>query len=202
MMLVKETTKEAIDAKAATMSDFLKMEYFESSLKQNKEASFEIKKYANTQLANLYEGRSMYLEAARKMNSIADISTTFNEKRLAFLRVLDLCIKAGSYDRADDAFKKAMACANLKEKEDIKIQMKNWYKVHAAGYEKHLKHGNALKAYEKVYSLELNDNEKQETRQKLMQLYNRLGKIREYNAIKSTQTPAQQPSPTTGKNAY
>ncbi len=185
-MLVKETTKEEIEAKASKMSDFLKMEYFESSLKQHRETSFEIKKYVSTQLANLYEKRSMFSEAAKNMNAIADISSTFNEKRIAFIRVIDLYIKAGTYDRADDAFKKAMACANTLEKEEIKSQTKEWYKIQAQNHEKAQKNGNALKAYEKLYSLDLNDSEKQATKQKLLLLYNRLGKIREYNAIKSS----------------
>lgn len=184
-MLVKETTKEEIEAKASTMSDFLKMEYFESCLKQHRETSFEIKKYVSTQLANLYEKRSMYIEAAKNMNAIADIASTFNEKRIAFVRVVELCIKAGAYDRADDAFKKAMACANTVEKQEIKSQVKAWYKIQAQSHEKAQKNGNALKAYEKFNSLELDDKEKQEVKQKLLFLYNKLGKIRDYNAIKN-----------------
>lgn len=184
-MRVQETTKEDIEEKSKKMSDFLKMEYFESCLKQNHEASFEIRKYVNTQLANLYEKRSMFLEAAKNMNSLADIATTFNEKRLAFIRAIELYIKAGTYDRADDTFKKAMACANVVEKEDIKQQVKIWYKQQAESFEKLQKNGNALKAYEKLYTLDLVEAEKQETKQKLLALYNRLGKIREFNAIKN-----------------
>ncbi len=185
-MQVKETTKEEIDAKASKMSDFLKMEYFESCLKQHREVSFEIRKYVNTQLANLYESRSMFLEAAKNMNSLADIATTFNEKRLAFIRAMDLYIKAGTYDRADDTFKKAMACANTIEKDDIKKQVKVWYKAQGQNYEKTQKNGNALKSYEKLYSLDLQEQEKQEVRQKLLTLYNKLGKIREFNALKGS----------------
>ncbi len=185
-MQVKETTKEAIEAKASKMSDFLKMEYYESCLKQNREASFEIKKFVHTKLADLYEKRSMHPEAAKNMNALADIAATFNEKRLAFVRALELYIKAGSYDRSDDAFKKALACANMKEKEEIKIKVKEGYKTQAQNHEKQQKNGNALKAYEKLYSLDISQEEKQEIKQKLLTLYNKLGKIREYNALKGS----------------
>ena len=180
-MQVKETTKQEIENKARGMSDFLRMEYFETCLKQTK--SIEVKKFCHQELARLYEARNMFLEAAKNMNTMAEISITFNEKIKAYVKETELWIKAGRYENADASLKRALASANTQEKEEIKKAIKEFYKRQAEAYEKEKRNTNALKIYEKLFEI-AEQGEKQEIKNKLIELYGRLGKIREYMKMK------------------
>ncbi|MEK6820672.1 MAG: hypothetical protein AABX71_03090, partial [Nanoarchaeota archaeon] len=142
-MRVFEKTRGEIENKLGLMSDFLKMEYLESCLKQH--VDFDVKRFCNTKLADLYETRNMFSEAARNMSAVAEISSTFREKMNAYIKEVELWIRAGYYDRADEAFRKALACGNLREKEEMKTAVKELYKKQAEAYEKANRNSSALK---------------------------------------------------------
>jgi len=181
-MQIKEKTRQEIEAKASGMSDFLKMEYLEACIKNTN--SIEAKKFCHSELARLYEAKNMFLEAARNMSSMAEMAITFNDKMQAYIKETELWIKAARYDDADEAFRKALASGNTKEKEEMKSAIKELYKKQALAYEKANKKGSALKIYEKLFSIS-SDLEKEEIKNKLLYFYEKLGKIREYNMLKS-----------------
>lgn len=181
-MQVQEKNRGEIEAKLGTMSDFLKMEYLESCIKQFRE--FDIKRFCSMKLAELYDGRGLFAEAARHASSAADMATTFSEKIQAYMRETGLWIKAAQYDRADESMRKALASGNTKEKSEIKKAVKELYKKQALAYEKAVRNANALKAYQKL--LEMSEEpESGEVKLKILKLYERLGKIREYSMLKS-----------------
>lgn len=181
-MQIKEKTRQEIESKASGMSDFLKMEYLEACIKNTN--SIEAKKFCHSKLAELYERKNMFLEAARNMSSMAEMAVTFNDKIQAYIIETVLWIKAAKYDEADGAFRKALASGNTLEKEEMKQAIKEFYKKQALVYEKSNKNGSALKIYEKLMSM-ANDLEKEEIKNKLLFLYEKLGKIREYNMLKN-----------------
>lgn len=181
-MQTKERTRQEIEARLKSMSDFLKMEYLENCLK--KDIDFDAKKFCHLNLVELYEGRSMYLEAARNIARVAEIAVTFKEKINAYMRETELWIKAAQYDRADEAFRKALASGNTREKEEMKSSVKEFYKNQALAYEKANRNGNALTIYEKLLTI-AKDEENIDVKKKLLALYKRLGKIREYTLLKS-----------------
>ncbi len=181
-MIMQEKTRAEIEQKLGMMSDFLKMEYLENCIKQHRD--FEIKKFCNMKLADLYEKRNMFLEAARNMTAAADLAITFKEKAQAYMQETSLWIKAGHYERAEESFRKALASGNSQEKFEMKRAIKELYKKQVLAFEKSGRNANSLKVYQKL--LEISDDaEKLEIKKKLLELYKKLGKIREYSLLQA-----------------
>lgn len=175
----RETKKEEIEAKLKFIGgDMLKIEYLENCLK--KPITFDVRKFVYLKLAELYEARVMFNEAAKNVDGAAEISITFRDKMELYMRAASLLIKHGSYDAADKAFEKALVCANSREREELKKSLKEFYMTRAKDFESMKKFNNAIKIYEKllIYGF-VNKEEKQEINKKLALLYSRVGKIRE-----------------------
>ena len=181
-MQIKETTRQEVEERASKMSDFLKMEYLEKCIKSH--ISLDVKKFAHNHLAELYDKRSMYAEAAKHKSALAELTTTFKDKRNAFVQETELWIKAARFLEADNAIKKALACSNTIEKQEVKDIAKQMYKNQAILNLKNQRNAAALKFYEKLQSLELTEDEKNDVRKNLLFLYDKLGKVREFYKIK------------------
>ena len=179
-MQIQEKTRQEIENKLKTLSDFLKMEYLEECARQK--IDINIKKFCSQELSKLYEARKMFPEAAKNMSSVAEMSSTYKDKMQAFIAETCLWIKAGNYEIADEAFQKALACGNTKEKQEIKNEIIGFYKKQAEEFEKINRNSNALKIYEKLLHL-VEDSEKLEIKRKILPLYTRLGKIHEYTIL-------------------
>jgi hypothetical protein len=181
-MQVLENTKRDIEAKAGKMSDFLKMEYLESCLK--KKLGIDVDKFCYTELSKLYASKNMYSEAGKYMSAAAEICATLKEKIQIYVNEAELWIKAGIYDRADYALRKAIEEVVVeREQKEIINTIKGFYKKQALEYERTNKNSGAAKIYEKLISL--SDHAEQiELKRKLLVLYERLGKIREYMVLK------------------
>ena len=158
------------------------MEFLEEVLR--KISSFETKKFIHLKLAELYENRKMFREAAKHIVACSDISVAFKDKLDLLAKAAELLIKSKEYKLVDHLTKKAIAIGTNNEARIFKDLIKNLYMRQAEIYESLGKRNYALICYEKVFSLELNQNEKKEIKIKLMELYERLGKIKEYFALK------------------
>ena len=181
-MIVQEKTRGEVEQKLGMMSDFLRMEYLENCLRQHRD--FDIKKFCNLKLAELYAARNMYLEAAKNASAAAELAATFKEKSSAYIKETELWIKAGQYERADEAMRKALASGNTQEKFEMKRAVKELYKKQAIAFERSGRNSNALKIYQRV--LEISDeSEKTDVKKKLLELYKKLGKIREYSVLQA-----------------
>jgi tetratricopeptide (TPR) repeat protein len=177
-------TKREMEDKIAKVGDYVKMDYLQACLKQN--LDFDTRKFALVKLAGIYEPRGMFGDAAKLMNASAEINTTFDGKMKDFMKAAELFIKAGLFDESDVAFGKALACVNEKQKADLKVKRKDMYKVHAKELLKRDKRRNAMEAYEKLASLDLDAQEKNEVQTNLMQLYEKLGRVRDFYTLKRT----------------
>ena len=181
-MQVLERKREEIEAKANTMSDFLKMEYFESCIKIIPDIN--ISKYCYKKLSELYEKKIMYPEAAKYIAKFRELCVGFNEKIAATVKEAELLFKAGQYDPADYMFKKAMGLSDEAGKFEIKRNMVALYKQEAANFEKSNRSTAALKIYEKLVHF-VSDAERNEVRKRMLDIYQKLGKIKEYIRLKS-----------------
>ena len=180
-MLRKEITRVEIESRLAKSGDFVKIDFLAGCLKAN--LDFDTKKFVLVTLSKLYEARKMFLEAAKMMKASADINTTFKGKIDDFIKSADLYIKGGEFDEADASFNKATALAKTQEKVGIKNIRKEYYKMQAKIYLQNDKRANALKLYEKILSFDLDVLERKEAQKILLDLYQKLGKIREYYAL-------------------
>ena len=180
-MQVNETTEREIIDRAEKMSDFVKMEYLETCLKKNIDISAE--KYCYKRLSELYEKKIMYSEAIKNISRLAELSTSAKDKSTVFMKEAELLIMGEFYDRVDYAFKKAIEFSAKEEFFEKKRQLVMLYKTKIKALEDKNKVAGLLAVYEHLVHL-LTDAEKIEAKKKMLVLYNRIGKVREFIQLK------------------
>jgi len=197
-MPLESVTRREIEAKLANVGDYVKMDYLQACLKKNMD--FDTKKFVLLTLAQVYEGRRMFLEAGKLIRNAADINTTFDGKIRDFVKSGELFVRAARYDEADVSFAKALAMATEKQKQDIKASKKNFIKAQAQDLLKRDKRKLALDAYEKLLTTDLSATEKADTQRVLLDLYQKLGKVREYGLLRDAiKNPASRVQPLPSK---
>lgn len=183
-MIIKEANRKDVEAKLATMGDYVKIDYLVQLLKGN--LDYDTRRYVLLELAKLYKDKGMIAEAARLVNNAAEINTTYDGMMRDHSVAMQLFIKAGKYDEADSAMNKAMAsCNNETQKNALRAKRKEVLKAQAEEMLKKDKRKLAMLAYEKIASLpELTIDEKKDVQNQLVKLYEKLGKVKEFYGIK------------------
>jgi len=180
---ITEKSRGEIEQKLKTMGDYVKMNYLQRALRSP--IDFDTKKFVLLKLTEIYEQSKMYLEAARMMKAAAEINTTFKDKTKDYMKSVECYIKGGDYAEADRIFAQALALGSDREKAEMKTALKNIYYNQAKSYSDANKRNYTRKLYEKMATMpELNAQEKKEVQVQLMQLYEKLGLIREYYNLK------------------
>lgn len=180
---VMDITRKEIEQKLSTVGDYVKMDYLQQCLK--KQLDFDTRKFVLLTLATIYETRGMYLEAARLLRNAAEINTTYDGKMHDFMRSTGAFIKGAGYDEAHLTFMKALGCVAEKAKPSIKETYKKLYFTQAEELIKRDKRKHALEAYERILSLDfLSPEEKRKAQVALLPLYEKLGKVKEFLALK------------------
>ncbi|MDO8563921.1 MAG: hypothetical protein Q7R87_02845 [Nanoarchaeota archaeon] len=177
-------TRKEIEDKIAGAGDYVRMDVLQRYLKQ--QLDFDTRKFVLLTLASIYEGRKMHLEAGKLMRNAAEINTTFSGKMADFVKSMELYALGGNYDEADASYNKALACGDGLQKTRIKEKRKEIYKLVAKELMVKDKRKHAMEAYEKLLELDLTAEEKNDVKNILMKLYEKLGKIQDYYAIKKT----------------
>ena len=175
-------SKSEIEKELEGKGDFVQLDYLISFLKED--LPTDVRKYVMLKVAEMYERKSMFNEAGKIYNNLAVFSIPFADKMKYHVKEAESYIKGGSFREADYATSKAMNQANTFEKNDIASSIKQFYKRQAETYEKNMRRNNATRLYEKLLELATTEAEKKQVRTKLMELYEKLGKFREYNAMK------------------
>ena len=181
-MLKTGMIKSEIEGELAGKGDFIQIDYLTRFLKEP--LTMDMKKFVFLKLAELYEKISMLKEAAKNYDNAAMISILFSEKINHYMKEAELYIKADDFEKSDRAMKKAMSQANSTEKNEIYITVKDFYKRQAEIYEKNLKRAHAARFYEKLLEMKISDSERKEIREKLLEIYDKLGKRKEYLVLK------------------
>jgi len=187
-MIVKEEAlgRKEIEAKLAHVGDYVKMDYLQQCLK--KQLDFDTRRFILITLTGIYESRKMFFEAGKMIRAAADINTTFDGKMNDFLKSATLFIKSGNYAEADISAAKAAGSAKEIQKVAIKIRIKDAYMEQAAEFMKRDKRKHAMETYEKLLQLDLNPLEKKEVQKSLSELYEKLGKVREFYELRKDST--------------
>ena len=175
-------TKSEIEQFLKGKGDYVQIDHLGRFMKEPGLA-MDTKKFIYLKLAELYEKAKMFSEAAKMCDHAADLSIPYAEKMGHYKREAELYARAGEFDRSEMAMKKAMSEVNYREKEEIYNSMKDFYKEQGKMYEKMEKRNQAVKFYEKVLEMRISDAERSEIKARLMELYKKLGKIREYSAM-------------------
>ncbi len=175
-------SKSEIESVLKNKGEFIQIDYLNKYIHLN--PSIETKRFVFLKLAKIYEKKSLYNEAAKMYGNAANFSIAFSEKIKNYVKETAMFIKAKQFDRAEQATKKALYEANETQKAEIFFTIKQIYKNEAEFYEKNLKRNNAAIIYEKIMQMNIPENEKQEIKNKLLSLYERLGKFKEYYRLK------------------
>ena len=181
-MKVKEATKKEIEDRINIMGDYVKIEYLSNCLKNA--LDYDTRKFVLVKLAGLFESKGMLWDAGKTMRAAAEINTTSQNKIMDYVKAAELFIRAGNFDELDLVEKRAFGIANERQREEIKNKLKEVCKLWAKHYLKTDKRKNAMIMYEKLMTLELNEAERIDAVDNLLNLYSSLGKIREYNRLK------------------
>lgn len=181
-MEIKERSRQEIEARLASMGDYVKIDYLQRAL--NAHLDFDTRKFVLTKLAMMYEDKGMALEAAKLMKSAAEINTTFRNKIVDYMKSVELYVKGGSFQDADLMFAQALALGNDREKTEMRSAYKRYYTDLAGFHMKRDKRQMAKKAYEKLLTLDLNPQEKKNVQDQLLQLYQKLGNIRDFYRLR------------------
>ncbi|MEX0921088.1 MAG: hypothetical protein WDZ62_02380 [Candidatus Pacearchaeota archaeon] len=175
-------SKSQIEKEISGKGEFIKIDYLTRFLK--KSTSIDVKKFIFLKLAESHEKIGMLKDAAKNYGNAGMVSIPFSQKINYFVKEAKTYIKVGDYESADNALKKALREANSKEKNELYLSIKDFYKKQAEKYEEELKRRHAVKIYEKLLYMKLDDSEKEEIMKKLLDLYDRLNQRKEYLSLK------------------
>lgn len=182
-MIHKNMHKNEIVEILEGKGDFVKIDYLNRYLKIM--PPIEMRKFAYIQLAEIYLLKEMFADAANMYKNVAINSITFSEKQKNYIKESKAWILAGKFDESDRALKRAFSEANSKERESISKEIIEFYKKEAENLEKGIKHSQTIKIYEKMLKIRLSDQEKEEIKRKLLKLYEKMGRMQDYNFLKS-----------------
>ena len=174
--------KHEIEAEIGNKGEFIQINELVELLKE--ELPLDIKKFVIQKLAFIYESRKMFNDCAVMYELLSKNSIAFSEQIKQLMKAVKFYIKAGIFDKAEYSMKKALAEANSMEKEDIYFTVKDLYKKQAEEYEDELKRAHAARIYEKILEMNILDSERLEIKERLIDLYEKLGRLQEYYKIK------------------
>lgn len=168
-------SKSEIEKELNGKGDFVQIDYLTKFI--DKKPSIAMKKFALMKLIAIYENKRMYNDIARIYEQLAINALTFTERVENFVKEAEYYIKAGYLGKADIAMRRAMEMSTIVKKAEIYNKIKEFYKKQAEIFEREAKRNNAATLYEKLLIMRISDHERDEIKQKLLSLYESLGKF-------------------------
>ena len=176
---VREKTIEDMETKLSSMATALnKIVYLESVLKVAA-PDFEIKRFVWGELARLYEERGMFERAARALGNLASMEPMFRERMDSYVMAAEMFCRIGKVGDAEEMFTRAGRDVTRDGKKKILLARKNVYLSAAQELERKGKRASAVKFYEKLIKMKLENVEREEIVEKLRVSYKALGMFRE-----------------------
>ncbi|MDA3837199.1 MAG: hypothetical protein PF542_06280 [Nanoarchaeota archaeon] len=182
-MLSRGMKKYEIEDALADKDDFVQIDYLTKYIKE--QPPIDMRKYANLRLARVYLNRAMFVDAAKSFRNAAINSVVFKEQQENCMKEAKCYIRALKFEDAGSALKKAFAEANQDKRNEMYKDFLNYYKKVGEDFEKAGLPGKSTKLYEKLIRMKITDKDKAQVKEKLLALYEKLGKTKEYNFLKS-----------------
>ena len=179
---ITERTRTEIDAKIKNMGEYVKMSYLQRAVKS--QLDYDTRRFVLLELAKIYEQKGMFLDAAKTIRSAADITTTFKDKIGQFMKAVEYTVRGQNWAEAERLFAQALALGNDREKWEMKQMYKEYYLAQAQFFLKSDRRNNAKDILQKMLLLDLSSEERGKVQNKLLELYYKLGNVREYHALK------------------
>lgn len=183
MLLKKEMSKSEIEKELNKEGDYVQIDTIRRFLKEN--PSPEMKKLVCIRLAEIYERRMMFPQAAETYSKLAEMTNIYADKMRFLTLEAGNYIHGGYLDMADSIVNRIIAEVKPMEKTNTLNTIKDFYKTQAMIFEKEKRKAKAVEIYEKMLMLKtLNDSERNDVNSKLLRLYNDLGMVSKYLALK------------------
>tara|TARA_Y100000310_G_scaffold75804_1_gene72197 strand:+ start:11484 stop:12047 length:564 start_codon:yes stop_codon:yes gene_type:complete len=180
---VRETNLEEIQARLKEMNtDLNQVNYLEAALSSGG-FSLEIKRYLYGELSKLLEGRKMLERAAKAISNKAGIEPMKKDKIEGYLKAAELYSQIGKVEEADDMFRRATRDTTPSDHARVVLARKNIYMKFAKELESKQKRASAIKFYERLFKMSLDDSEKASVKESLLSLYKALGLFSEAKMI-------------------
>ena len=184
-MLQKDMSKAEIEKALEGKGEYIQIDLLTKLIEDK--PGILMKRHVYTRLAKIYQDKKMFKDAARNYEHLGVNSVTFADKTKYFLIAAEFYIKDGAFNEADSAMKKAMGEANSFERGEIYYSLKQFYKNQAEEYESKNKWNKASVIYEKLLKMKITHQEEGEIRKKLLYLYEKLGKFKEYHLLEKNE---------------
>ncbi|VVB79473.1 Uncharacterised protein [uncultured archaeon] len=178
-LIKKGMSRSEIDSVLSGLGDFVQIDHLVRFLKEP-DTNQDTKKYSYLKLASIYEKKAMFFDASKAYDSAAIYCLNDQEKSAYYIKEAESLIKGGFFEQVEKSIQKASQGMSIQEKQNIYTKVKLLYKKQAEIYESQLKRSNAVRVYEKMLELKITDQEKAEIKAKLVELYEKLGKKKEY----------------------
>ena len=179
----EEFSVREISSKLQDMGDYVKMDYLRRCLQHK--LDFESRKFVLVTLAGIYEARGMFNDGGKLFRSVSEVNTNDENRVNDLIKSSELFIKACLFDEADVSYRRALSLVKDIEKNRVKEGVKGFYKAQAKILVSKGKRRIAASVYEKLLSdFDLDVEEKRFAETELLFLYEKLGKIREYSALR------------------
>ncbi|MFA6974189.1 MAG: hypothetical protein WC238_05660 [Parcubacteria group bacterium] len=165
-------------------NDFVKIDLLTRFIDEERPEG-EIKKVCYMMLGEIYERSLMFNDSAKCYDRAGELSP-WKEKKNLHIKAAQLYIRGGDFQKAEGLIKNAVSESSTFERKEMLTGFKKYCIFVAESLERTRKLGDAIKVYEKTLLMELSDEEKRIVRERLMNLYQKLGKVREYLDMKSS----------------
>ncbi|NCN87135.1 hypothetical protein GW932_04840 [archaeon] len=182
-MLRKDLKKNELDEILEGKGDFVQIDYLNRFIKLF--PPIGMRKYAYLKLARIYLDKEMFSDAATMFNNAAINSLTFKEKQENYVKEAKCFVRALKFEEAGRALKKGFAEANEKEKNELYNELLDYYKKEGERLLKEKKSNQAAQIYERLIRMKVSNEDKLSFKEILLDLYQKLGKTKEYSFLKS-----------------
>ena len=183
-MIDKFAKKQEVEEFLENKGDFIQINHLELYLK--KMPPMEMRKFAYLKLAEIYSNKKMHEKEAESYKKAAVNATTFRAKQEIYILESKAYLDAGKLDLSDKALKKALAEGNTREKKLIYENMLETYRGKIREFENQGKKEKSQKLYEKMINMKISEEEREQIRAKLLDLYERLGKTKDAERIRNS----------------
>lgn len=192
--LTKEMTKVEIEREISKWGDYVQIDNLTRFLKTNPSIPFDVKRFINQKLGEVYEKSKMFFDSAVSYEKVGELCVLRPEKLKNFLKAVNNYIKSGYFDRADETAKKCLRESSSLERVEILKSLKESYKQEAERGIKENKRSNTVKVYERMLEMvSIPLAEKEEIKEKLLKLYLTLGMMNNYNKFKGRTFKEEKP---------
>jgi len=188
-----QLTKREIEDKIRTVGDYVKADYLTRSLKKN--LDIDTKKFVLSKLAEVYESLKMHSEAAKSLRIVCELQTSSDAKIRDLLKSMELFITSGNFGEAETSFTKAFSLEKDSQKRDLINKHIEAYKKQVSELLKKGKIKNTMIVYEHFLKIkEISADDRKNAQAELLKLYEKLGKILEYNSLKRAMSAPPAPA--------